>query len=62
MSGLNDNNGVEDSIDDPMIRGGTVDFSVDDGFAEAVQSGTGRRIDAGTILFIGVLLASAAGL
>ncbi|MAD19971.1 MAG: hypothetical protein CMJ52_07085 [Planctomycetaceae bacterium] len=65
MSGMNDKHrtdGVESSIDDPMIRGGTVDFSVDDGFAEAVKSGTGRRIDAGTMLFIGVLLASVAGL
>ena len=39
MSGLNDKHGsdhVDESIDDPMIRGGTVDFSVDDGFAELI--------------------------
>ncbi len=53
---------IDSSIDDPMIRGGTIDFSVDDGFAEAVKGGSRRRIDGGTLLFIGVLVASAAGL
>ena len=43
MSGTNGKQGIDrldDSIDDPMIRGGTVDFSVDDGFAEAVKRHT----------------------
>lgn len=65
MSDLNRNDqvdSIDSSIDDPMIRGGTVDFSVDDGFAEAVKGGSRRRINGSTLLFIGVLAASTAGL
>ena len=53
---------IDSSIDDPMIRGGTIGFSVDDGFAEAVKGGSRRRINGSTLLFIGVLAASTAGL
>jgi hypothetical protein len=53
---------VDSSIDDPVIRGGTIDFSVDDGFTAAAQAGGGRRIDGGTMILAGVVLASVAGL
>jgi len=53
---------VDSSIDDPVIRGGTIDFSVDDGFAAAAQAGKARRIDGGTVILAGVVLASVAGL
>jgi hypothetical protein len=53
---------VDSSIDDPVIRGGTIDFSVDDGFAAAARAGGVRRIDGGTMILAGVVLASVAGL
>lgn len=53
---------VDSSIDDPVVRGGTIDFSMDDGFAAAAQAGRGRRIDGGTMILAGVVVASVAGL
>ena len=53
---------VDSSIDGPVVRGGTIDFSVDDGFAAAAQTSGGRRIDGGTMILAGVVLASIAGL
>jgi hypothetical protein len=53
---------VDSSIDDPVIRGGTIDFSVDDGFASAARATGVRRIDGGTMILAGVVLASVAGL
>lgn len=66
MSGSDSNDligdSVDSSIDDPMVRGGTIDFSVDDGFTAATHAGGGRRIDGGTMILIGVVVASIAGL
>ncbi len=66
MSGADTNDligdSVDSSIDDPVIRGGTIDFSVDDGFTAAARAGGGRRIDGGTMILAGVVLASIAGL
>ncbi|MBC03731.1 MAG: hypothetical protein CMJ34_10590 [Phycisphaerae bacterium] len=53
---------VDSSIDDPVIRGGTIDFSVDDGFAGAVREDERRRLDGGTMVLIGVIIASVLGL
>ncbi len=53
---------VDSSIDDPVVRGGTIDFSVDDGFAAATQGGGRRRLDGGTMILLGVVVASIAGL
>jgi hypothetical protein len=53
---------VDSSLDDPVVRGGTIDFSVDDGFTAAAKAGGGRRIDGGTMILGGVVLASVAGL
>lgn len=53
---------VDSSLDEPLVRGGTIDFSVDDGFATAAKAGGGRRIDGGTLVFAGVVVASIAGL
>ena len=53
---------VDSSIDDPVIRGGTIDFSVDDGFAGVVQGSERRRIDGGTMVLVGVVVASILGL
>lgn len=53
---------VDSSIDDPVVRGGTIDFSVDDGFAGVAQESTGRRIESGTLVLAGVVLASVVGL
>jgi hypothetical protein len=53
---------VDSSIDDPVVRGGTIDFSVDDGFAGVAQEPTGRRIDGGTLVLAGVVFASVVGL
>ena len=53
--------GPERLVQDGM-SGGTIDFSVDDGFATATESGSRRRIDAGTLLFAGIVVASIVGL
>ena len=53
---------VDSSIDDPVIRGGTIDFSVDDGFTGVAQGEERRRIDAGTMVLVGVVIASVLGL
>lgn len=53
---------IDSSLDEPVIRGGTVDFSVDDGFANAVQNEGGRRISGSTMLLAGVIVASVVGL
>lgn len=53
---------IDSSLDEPVIRGGTVDFSVDDGFANAVQNDRGRRVSGSTLLLAGVVAASVIGL
>lgn len=53
---------IDSSLDEPVIRGGTVDFSVDDGFANAVQNDRGRRVNGSTMLLAGVVVASVVGL
>ena len=53
---------VDSSIDDPVIRGGTIDFSVDDGFTGVIQDSERRRIDGGTMVLVGVVVASILGL
>ncbi len=53
---------IDSSLDEPVIRGGTVDFSVDDGFANAVQNDRGRRVSGSTLLLGGVVVASIIGL
>lgn len=53
---------VDSSIDEPVIRGGTIDFSVDDGFTGVAQGDERRRIDGGTMVLVGVVVASVIGL
>lgn len=53
---------VDSSIDDPVVRGGTIDFSVDDGFGGVAQESGGRRIEGGTLVLAGVVFASVIGL
>ena len=55
-------NSVDSSIDDPIVRGGSIDFSVDDGFAGVVEDDSGRRIDGSTMIFAAVVVASVLGL
>ena len=44
---------IDSSLDDPVVRGGSIDFSMDDGFVNAAQNGRSRRIDSGTLVFAG---------
>jgi hypothetical protein len=44
------------------LGGGTVDYSVDDGFGAITEERTSRKLDAGTILFIGVVVAAVVSL
>ncbi len=53
---------IDSSLDDSVERGGSIDFSMDDGFVNAAQNHEGRRIDAGTLVFAGVVVASIVGL
>ena len=53
---------IDSSIDDPVVRGGSIDFSMDDGFINASQETGRRRFDAGTLVFAGVVFASVVGL
>lgn len=53
---------IDSSLDDPVVRGGSIDFSMDDGFVNAAQNGRSRRIDSGTLVFAGVVVASIVGL
>ena len=53
---------IDSSIDEPVVRGGSIDFSMDDGFVNASQERGRRRFDAGTLVFAGVVFASVVGL
>ena len=55
------NDGLDNLVEDD-VNSGTIDFSVDDGFANSGEAGTRRRIDAGTLLFAGIVVASIVGL
>lgn len=66
---MNDHESVDTSDDvagspceHGISRGGTIDFSVDDGFAGMNAEAGRRRIDPGTMVFVGVVIASVIGL
>jgi hypothetical protein len=66
---MNDHESVDTSDDvagspceHGISRGGTIDFSVDDGFAGMNGEAGRRRIDPGTMVFAGVVIASGIGL
>ena len=44
------------------VAGASIDFSVDDGFGVNASSGTGRKVTASTLVFVGVMVASVASL
>ena len=55
------NDSLDNLVEDD-VSSGTIDFSVDDGFANSGEPGFRRRIDAGTLLFAGIVIASIVGL